>query len=827
MVKEFMKRNSILLLGIIILLVLFLIGDNRLETTNISYPNSEIIFSTEDEVLEQTWAPNMKNIVDIKVPYQSDDSFEGVIELVIYTDDYQNIIVSEKINHSFQEGQAGELVFSLGRTPIEVGNRYRFRLCFLEESESGAIRLASHNNYAGGMIGKRILNEGIKLNFVFEKISRIEWILVTYMPFLFIALFYAVYWNKKMEETIGLSFITTILFLWFLGLLGILEAGIRLVYILSVICFLIAIVLVRKRKINVYSLITPGIVIWGGMMCFIIFSCRNMYFIHWDEYSHWGLAAKDMFYYDELSNHLGSSVLLKRYPPFSTLIEYFFSYTYEVFSEEIVYVAYLSLICSLLAYFFRNITWRTWKSAVVSIIVIALLPGFFFGSIVYGILVDFLMAILTAYVLMCYYCEKMSVYNILCIGGAMMGLVLTKEIGLVLAGLLFLLILVDTFWKRIANKSKLFINWKENLPIILFAILIGGAFWIWQSYISIPVISESGEAADKIKGAVSASGISLKGILDIITFKASEYKYEAIKAFFRVSVLTGVYKIWRIGFSYWGIGAIILILSCVFYKKEDSPGKKHNFLSFGILNCCVLLGYALFLLTTYLFSFTSVEALQVTSHERYLGTCICGVFLAFIGLVIQNSLEDGVCQSGKKIMNRVTAIICLLLVIGVPINSIFPAQEKSYITEGTMEEFRQIEEVVRCFADKDESVYYVCSNTSGLSYFIFSVFMSPMEATGYRGWDIYSSEDMLNKEIQYYQEKGMELSPHGRKIKSAETLKEELKDYDYLFLHYPSTVFAESYGELFDNIDTIGTKTFFKVNNTGSDIVLEYVGQVG
>ena len=94
-------------------------------------------------------------------------------------------------------------------------------------------------------------------------------------------------------------------------------------------------------------LVTPGIIMWGVIMLISMYACKDLNRRLWDEYSHWGLAVKDMFYYNTYATHIESTVWLPRYPPFATLLEWFFVYVNGIFSEGIMYVAYVALAYAL------------------------------------------------------------------------------------------------------------------------------------------------------------------------------------------------------------------------------------------------------------------------------------------------------------------------------------------------------------------------------------------------------------------------------------------------------------------------------------------------
>ncbi len=55
----------------------------------------------------------------------------------------------------------------------------------------------------------------------------------------------------------------------------------------------------------------------------------------------------------------------------------------------------------------------------------------------------------------------------------------------------------------------------------------------------------------------------------------------------------------------------------------------------------------------------------------------------------------------------------------------------------------------------------------------------------------------------------------------------QLKNYQYVFLLHLNDVFAESYGSVFENPETIGDGTIYRVKQSNGNVELSYIGKVG
>lgn len=825
--KGIIKRNIIFIIFLCVIVVCFIKKDNYLPMNIVPYPDSYVEFTANDKVMEQTWLSQVKEIAAVSVPYIAVNDFQAEMKMTVIDSQNGNVITSESHKFQFVANQEDQMLFEFEPVDIKAGNQYVFRLEFENIETDNVLMIKSGTNYMGCSINGREVNQGIAFEVTYIKNSAIFWLFVSFFPFIGIGFLFMLLWDKKWEEVVGMSTAATIFIMFIAGLFGKLEAGIGVIYILAIIALIVAVILYNKKEKNIKDLISPGLVVYGVFVVLILINCRDMRLARWDEFSHWGLAAKDMFYSNSLAKHFDSTVMLKYYPPVATLIEYFFCYTNKLFSYNMVYVGFQIFMLNLLSAGLGIC--KKEKNYIVPVAMLILfLPIIFFNDVYNSIYADPLLAFGVAYVLICYFTEKMSVYNYIRVTGGLFLLTLIKDTGVVLAGLLTLVMLGDTLFQQY-RKHKLEI--KKTLLILTSTILVCIFFFIWQFFLSIPmernidssdVIAEQGIEETEtetmsVTGAIGKSNIGLEGILELFKGEAPEYRYTVIKNY--IGTITGgnVYSFGVMAFSYMDLVIVISALMFLFDFKGWIYENDQRGISFGIFTFLAAVGYAGFLLVTYLFSFSEREALLLSSFARYLGSYAAGITIA--GGVV---LLAGINENKKKNVSSLIVIICAILMVATPFKSFLV---KNMDTETTDEEsygYDDIAQILYSGGKKTDTVYFVCNGSDGYANFQFKNAIVPMQSS-LRVYDLYTSKESYIEQLEIDEEKAGG-SPYYLEV---EEWAEQLLNYEYVVLFYPNDVFKDSYGELFSEPETIDRGTVYKVNGKKAEIVLDYIGKTG
>ena len=172
------------------------------------------------------------------------------------------------------------------------------------------------------------------------------------------SLFFMLLFHKKFEETAALSAVVLVFILYISGLAEHLELGVYAVFFLAFCAFLCSIFLFPKKDRTWKDLLSPGLFVFAVFSLIILVYNANMQRSIWDEFSHWGLAAKDMFYFGSLGKHADSTVFLPWYPPFITLFQYYVQFQNGLFSESLLYVAFQIMICCFLLAGLKDLSFK-------------------------------------------------------------------------------------------------------------------------------------------------------------------------------------------------------------------------------------------------------------------------------------------------------------------------------------------------------------------------------------------------------------------------------------------------------------------------------------
>ncbi|MCM1174341.1 MAG: hypothetical protein NC341_04735 [Blautia sp.] len=862
--KDLLKKNIPFIVLFIVILLCVVMRDASFSIPVVSNPDSQIIFSTNQTVLEQTWQPPVKNISGVRIPYTSMADFSGNMAFLIYSDDYSEILAQADIQCVFRAGEEGILEPDFPKIKVIPGERYRICLRYEDVLEEGALQFASGSQYAGCTIDGTDFNAAAAFEIISVKPSLWIQLLAVFGSFAAFSLLFMILWERKWEECIGLSMFGIAALLYVAGLFDKLPAGMALVYVLAGVSLPVSIYFYHKKKLSAGNLYSPALIVYGVICLLIALNCKGAWFARWDEYSHWGLAVKDMFYYDSFAKHVNTTVTLPRYVPFATLIEYFFVFANGLFSQELVYIAYQTAMLNALIVVCGAARKR--KSCLIpAIAIMVLLPALFFYDIYNSIYVDSMLAVFAAYVLICYYTEELKGFNLLRILGCLFAMTLTKDMGMVIAGLLTAVMAADRLYQSIRQKKKAV---RSLLCPCACALFVVGVYMSWQIYMSIPMKEPENRTAAAVKeeenipmlagiyeetasidgaapGALSggeddssydgegpadaafqstasASGITIDGILGLLRHEDGGYRYQAIKNYL-IKIFDGeTFWLGSVSVSYVDMYILLLLLTGGLWLAGFWGSWADKMASFGVFTFLTGICYTLVLELLYLFAFPMGEALQLVSHGRYFGSFMGGVVIAFASLLILRTLEKE--AENKRLNLAVISGLTAGIIICTPMQNFVVKNMDTQIKEENLYGSREIEEAFRSISARTEKIYFVCNGGGGSTYLIFKNLVSPV-LTPYQEYDIYGSEAAYVRQNEIRAGRGEENSEKGI-ILPCDALEDRLDDAQYLFLFHPGEVFQESYGSLFEEDDTIEDGAYYRVERTADGIRMKFIGKI-
>lgn len=795
--------NLIFLICILAVIGTYIKKDQKIEIPVISGTDSQVVFAAGN-IIEQTWQPNIKEICMIKVPYTSQADFEGEVKIEFLSDDRTQLLADAAVQAAFQAGERGTLEFSFKSFDVSPGKRYRIRMQYMNYSEEGSILLDANTNYRGCSIDEITQDKAAGFLVTGIKTNKLSFLTLSCFPFFSIAFLFMVLFRRKWEDTIGLSFILITLLMMAAGMCNILKASISIIYILAILSFGAAVWLYNRNDLQLRDIISPGLFVFAALMVFVIINCRSLYLSRSDEFLHWGLSVKDMYCFDSLTKHEGSVIPLTYYPPFMPLIEYFFTYINRLYSDSVVYIGCQMMLISCLVIACKAAEKK--KKVIVPIIVVIMtVPLLFFTDIFSSLYTDAALAIFVVYVLSCYYLEKMSAFNFLRIIGGLAALTFTKPTGVVLAVLIGFMMLGDSVWSMRKEQIKI----KKLLIPGLCIILSCAFFFVWQGYLKVPIKTEAVmnnavlETADNlsaetaidntpkevsVKNIMNASGISVSGIINFLSGEGPEYRYDTVKTYFRKVFLGDSFTMAGISFSCFEVILLVCLLAWLFDKVIICNNRMH-LLSFGILGALAGAGYGLFLLITYLFSFSQTEAVSLAHIERYFGSWLCGMMLVFFILALNGIAKEGENNCEHERGNMGIFLIMLLIFVSPTQNLLERRSDVSHMEEYAYA-YDKAAEVARSYMKRGDRICFLGERTN---YKMFSYAICPVKV------DHFDMEN-LSKWM------------------------EKLNEYQYVFILEADSDFKKECGEVFEESEEILDVSFYQVDSNNNDIVLKYIG---
>lgn len=853
MIKEMLKKNWIFILFALVGVWCLITMDNKLPMNIVPYPDSQIEISMNDDVLEQTWLSEVKEISEVNFIAIPNHTFDAMLQMEVLNGSNGEILATAQQEIGFEQGKEQRVSFSIPTLKNCQGVQYIFRLSGKSDSSENQLAIPSGTNYMGCTVNKIEQQQGVAFELTFIKSSTISWLFMSFLPFIAFTLFFMVLWSKKWEECVGLSTAVLMLILFVMGLLRGLETGIILIYVLSILAFVFGIVFYNKKNMQLSDLASYGLLIYGIMAVLILINCNDARLARWDEFSHWGLAVKDMYYSNSFVRHVDSAVMVRHYPPGTAIIEYFFCYINGLFSDSAVYVGFQVLALNLLSSGLGICKNRKVGTIIPVFLTLLFVPMIFFYDVYNCLYTDSMLALGVAYILICYYTEEKNRYNFLRIMGGLLILTLTKYTGIVLAGLVCMIMLGDCIYKQFRNKEW---SLRESSVYVLFIVWICVLFFGWQFYLSAPmtesidmaktknetnveiiaeievattkevaietVMEESTEvkaeaSIESIASATMSSGISFGGILALCTGNSPEYHYEAIKNFLARLFSENEYTIGSISLPYMDITVLLLLMTLLAAEKCIKKEDKKELQTFGVLVFIANIGYCIFQMITYLFTFSEYEALISSSYGRYLGSYLCGVIIAF-GIIVIKKMEDWDVQFERTTL----LIVTVALIIATPMEFFWVKNEDTNLPDNFVYGYEELNNILQTGAKKGDKVFFVCNDTNGFAELQFKNAVVPM-LTDFPAANIYSSLESYEKQRELYE---MRESVAPRFV-STEELYYGLYNYQYVVLFHPNEVFKESYGSLFEEPNSIDDGTVYEVYQNNGEMELKFIGKTG
>jgi hypothetical protein len=601
---------------------------------------------------------------------------------------------------------------------------------------------------------------------------------------------FAIYFNKKIEETLFLSIATKILILFLSGVLFNLAIGFYIIIILNIIMLIYNIYSIAKNnKLIKDNILTIGFYLLIISTLLFIWIDKGRASAIWDEFSHWALVVKDMFSLNNFGLGSDSNVIFKTYLTGTGLFQYLCLKLSGVYNESVMYFSFNMIILSLILPILKGFKKMKSIALFLAYFIIIIIPTMFYPSIYSSLYVDGILGITFGYTLYSYYLnynEKFNVFNFINLLLSFSMLIFIKDFGLVLALIAFCIILFDKLFIR--NKFRL--KWNEiynrSIHLVLAFIPALVIKIVWTMLLSFNKIS------------LPMDGNSfLANTKDLLMQRLSGYKagvaYDYIRALFYTPLTNS-----SIGITYAMSIGIFIILTYLLVSNMKKDKLRQSYITLSTLVIVGAIGYALLILiSAYLTIFTQYEAVRLASFERYLSTYSVGMLILIFALLIDKYKDD----INKLMRFLILTFGGLLLFANFTafLNITIFARADASNTNNIRSAYKEFKVVTDKYMSKKDVLYFISTDDTGIDFFIARYELTPKKMNLAYGWSIGDK----------YNDKDIWTVPKTKE----EWAKELLDNYDYVYLFDIDNPFINKYKDLFNiSYDKINDNQLYKVN---------------
>ena len=598
--------------------------------------------------------------------------------------------------------------------------------------------------------------------------------------------------KQRIELSIPFSVCYIILFFYFFAILGVMGNVVYLLLLASMGAYAFYLRRTKKFSSDFKTLLfTPGLAVF---LCFAVFMWwfnKDMVPTQWDEFSHWALSAKEMFYSNRLSTSAAAVTNFKSYPPAPTIWQYFFLHLHNTYDEGVLFYAHnLFPVCMALP-ITCHLNRKQIGGTIGAILLIFLSPYLFYApydAIPWGnIYVDRTISYLFVYTLLVYCIlkqnnKKLAAYHI---AAGLAVLSLTKAIAVYFCAVILLVIAADTFVSlpKGSVKTRLKAALGYMLPIAGFTLLV---FIAWRLHLT----------AMSAESKWDAGNINLSAITALLNGTAEQWKYTFISVYYYFLFESPTFIPGKLVFSclkqplLWLVPAAFIALS----DRRPHRFRRHLTMWFFISLCFA--GYLVGICLIYLLFMSEAEAAIMSSCHRYVASYWQGALLFYLFY----AYDSGISSKKKFLQHTLPVCVFALVLAMTPMHlvkddlAMGSARCESYAeTNAYALSERDCYPEIRAQLTEADRVYVITNN----DYF----------------WHLVSQYEILPFSVNTWDPTDTHILPE------ALTSKLINGGYTYLWLHSASEAFTDNCAELFNGAAT--AQTLYKVTATDGHVTLQ------
>lgn len=461
---------------------------------------------------------------------------------------------------------------------------------------------------------------------LFEEVLKIKMnTIIIPVLLLLLPLCLAIYKTIDINKIIFVCFSLYIFVLFFTGiLLGTLKVGFYFLLFLFIGLFVYLIYCVLKKQIRFNKTNFLDLLSLCAIVIVIAFANRNRTCVYIDEYTHWADIVKTMTIYNDFGTNVLAHSLFKSYPPSMALFQYIGEKISILlrsgYRDNVLFICYQMMVVALFLPVLSCIKNNKQKYLVFITYILSLtLVDKFIETNVYGfdiftifgsVYIDPFLSCLSAssflYILLN---KEKDIFYHLNVYAYIFVLTIAKDSGLMFSAFTLFLYLLDNF--KVRDKI-------VYAVLGLVTIVSSKLLWLFEIR-NVPKSFSNPIIISKLLEVIVGNDISYR----FIVFK--EYWNKFLNSYIDLNIF-------KINFAVYSV-IVILIIAAVLLKKKH----KTTFILVAAQYCLYVFG----MLVTYLFKFEEVEALMLSSFDRYIKTELLVItIIALVLLVIEISEID-------------------------------------------------------------------------------------------------------------------------------------------------------------------------------------------
>jgi hypothetical protein len=465
--------------------------------------------------------------------------------------------------------------------------------------------------------------------------------LFSLFPIFAYAIIFNIFFKKTVSSSIFFSITSIVTMLFIFGMNDILKIGGYLLFYGGILLLLLSTIIYTRDILRFIKSVPFVIYLLSSSMYLYFIQDAQLFF--WDEYSHWGVFIKEMYYFHTFYDATSVASHIN-YPPGISVWDYFIVMP-TGFNESSLYFAYFLIIFSSTLMMYEKLSFRHihWIILIFSIQMIIFAN---FGHWFSSIYVDHVVGSLFAGLILSFFVDKYKPYELFLFTFPLITIVLVKEIGLYfgLAYLGLVLLLLVTKERLLKQQSFVFIiKQHKHIVLILFALFLAMilSLKLWEirqehlgvkkeqqtiSSITKAIFSEkkvlSQDVENKVKKRFLEVVLHQQLHKEKISLNYNEFSYKIMSKYQNKIKLSTV-----------GSFLFFIVLCLVAFFITDNRNKK--------IMISIITGYLLFVGLTYLMilylSFLVAfgdDALRIPSYVRYMNIAVLPLMIIGFGLFL-------------------------------------------------------------------------------------------------------------------------------------------------------------------------------------------------